>query len=489
MYSFLLSLLALVAGYFVYGRFISRVFAPDASRQAPCFSQQDGVDFIPMPTWRVFMIQFLNIAGLGPIFGAIMGAKFGTASYLWIVLGTIFAGAVHDYLAAMISMRHGGESLPEIIGRYLGQGMKRVMCLFTVVLMILVGAVFVSGPAELLAAWTPDWCNAYVWIVIIFIYYILATLLPVDKIIGRVYPFFAGCLLFMALGILGYLLIEHPRLPELWETPLLGIKYETNPLFPMMFISIACGAISGFHATQSPLMARCLKNEKLGRPCFYGAMVTEGIVALVWAAAATCFFHDNGVVDAAGVPYSGAKVATLISTDWLGMVGGLLAVIGIAVAPITSGDTALRSGRLIVADFLHVEQTSMRRRLYICVPIFIVTAAILVWSIGDKNGFNVLWRYFAWCNQTLAVFTLWAITVFLMRTRRLFWVTYFPAVFMTAVCSCYILVAPEGFSLPYGWGISVGTGCAVLTGIGFLGYYRKSRRLQDTGVAEKGIED
>lgn len=489
MYSFLLSLSALVVGYFVYGRFISRVFAPDGSRPAPCYSQQDGVDFIPMPTWRVFMIQFLNIAGLGPIFGAIMGAKFGTASYLWIVLGTIFAGAVHDYLAAMISMRHGGESLPEIIGRYLGKGMKQVMCLFTVVLMILVGAVFISGPAELLAAWTPDWCDAYVWIVLIFIYYILATLLPVDKIIGRVYPFFAGCLLFMAVGIMGYLLIEQPRLPEMWETPLFGVKYEANPLFPMMFISIACGAISGFHATQSPLMARCLKNERLGRPCFYGAMVTEGIVALVWAAAATCFFHDNGVADAAGIPYSGAKVATLISTDWLGMAGGLLAVIGIAVAPITSGDTALRSGRLIVADFLHLEQTSMRRRLYICIPIFIITAAILVWSIGDKNGFNVLWRYFAWCNQTLAVFTLWAITVFLMKTRRIFWITYFPAVFMTAVCSCYILVAPEGFSLPYGWGVAVGTGCAVLTGIGFLRYYRKVLKPEHAGKKEPGMED
>jgi carbon starvation protein CstA len=342
--------------------------------------------------------------------------------------------------------------------------------------MVLVGAVFVSGPAELLAGWTPDWCNAYVWIVIIFAYYILATLLPVDRIIGRVYPFFAACLLFMALGIMGYLLVVRPELPEVWDRPYFGIKYEHNPIFPMMFISIACGAISGFHATQSPLMARCLKNERLGRPCFYGAMVTEGIVALIWAAAATYFFHANGVADAEGHPYSGAKVATLISTNWLGIVGGLLAIIGIAVAPITSGDTALRSGRLIVADFLHIEQKSMRRRLYISIPMFLVTAAILVWSLTDKNGFNILWRYFAWCNQALSVFTLWAITVFLMKTKRLYWVTYIPAVFMTAVCTTYIFVAPEGLAWNYGVGVAIGITVAFVTGAAFMVRHLKRDR-------------
>jgi carbon starvation protein CstA len=261
-----------------------------------------------------------------------------------------------------------------------------------------------------------------------------------------------------------------------WDTPLFGVKYEVNPVFPMMFISIACGAISGFHATQSPLMARCLQNERLGRPCFYGAMVTEGIVALIWAAAATYFFGENGVADANGVAYSGARVATEISTNWLGMVGGLLAIIGIAVAPITSGDTALRSGRLIVADFLHMEQKSMRRRLYISIPMFIVTAAILVWSLGDKNGFNILWRYFAWCNQALSVFTLWAVTVFLMRTGRLFWVTFFPAMFMTAVCTSYILVAPEGLAIDYTVGVTIGVVVALATGAAFL--WRHYRRPQ-----------
>lgn len=462
MYSFLIALVALVAGYFLYGKFITKIFSPDSNRPVPCYTMQDGVDYIPMPTWKIFMVQFLNIAGLGPIFGAIMGAKFGTASYLWIVLGTIFAGAVHDYLAAMISMRNGGESLPELIGRYLGKNMKTIMSIFTIILMVLVGAVFVSGPAELLAAWTPEWCNEYVWLVVIFAYYILATLLPIDKIIGKVYPIFAACLLFMAIGILGYLLINRPSLPEFWHEPILGIKYETNPIFPMMFISIACGAISGFHATQSPLMARCLKNEKYGRPCFYGAMVTEGIVALIWAAAATCFFSENGVVDEAGKVYSGARVATLVSENWLGTIGGLLAIIGIAVAPITSGDTALRSGRLIVADFLHVDQKSIKKRLSISIPMFVITALILIWSIGDKDGFNILWRYFAWCNQTLSVFTLWAITIYLMRNHRTWWVTYLPAIFMTVVCTSYILVAPEGFSMDYLWGILIGVAFSLM---------------------------
>lgn len=476
MYSFLISLILLIVGYFVYGRFISRVFQPDAQRKTPCYLLQDGVDYIPMPTWKVFMIQFLNIAGLGPIFGAIMGAKFGTASYIWIVLGTIFAGGVHDYLAAMISMRHDGESLPELIGRYLGRRMKLLMSLFTVVLMVLVGAVFVSGPAELLAAWTPAWLNEYVWIFIIFFYYILATLLPVDKIIGHIYPIFAGCLLFMALGILGYLLLNRPLLPEFWDQPFFGVCYEKNPIFPMMFISIACGAISGFHATQSPLMARCLQNEKLGRPCFYGAMVTEGIVALIWAAAATYFFAENGIVDAAGKGYSGARVASEVSQHWLGTIGGLLAIIGIAVAPITSGDTALRSGRLIVADFFHVEQHTIKRRLFISIPIFVITAAILIWSIGDKEGFNILWRYFAWSNQTLSVFTLWAITMYLMKNRKLYWITYIPAIFMTAVCSSYILVAPEGLALDYTIGIACGCLLSMVIGAGVMIHYLKQIR-------------
>ncbi len=471
MVSFLIALAALILGYFIYGKFIAFVMKPDPNRQTPCYTRQDGIDYIPMPTWKVFMIQFLNIAGLGPIYGAIMGAQFGTASYLWIVFGTIFAGAVHDYTSAMVSLRHDGESLPETVGRYLGMNTKRVMLVFTVVLLILVGAVFVSGPASLLAQLTPGWLNSYVWIVIIFLYYIVATLLPVDKIIGKIYPLFAFCLLFMAVGLLGYILVKQPELREIWDEPVFGDKYNTDMIFPMMFISIACGAISGFHATQSPMMARCLKNERLARPCFYGAMVTEGIVALVWAAAATWFYHQYGTEGA-----TGASVAKAVSEEWLGTFGAVLAIIGIAVAPITSGDTALRSARMIISDFFHIEQKSMSKRLIISVPIFVVTAVILWWSLSNPKGFQTLWRYFGWSNQTLSVFTLWAVTVYLMRNSRWMWVTFFPAVWMTFVCTTYILVAPEALEINYTVGVCIGAVIAVGSAIAGLVYYNKVRK-------------
>ena len=348
MYSFTICLLILVVGYFVYGRYVERVFGPEAKRPTPALTKADGVDYIPLPTWKIFMIQFLNIAGLGPIFGAIMGAKFGTASYLWIVLGSVLAGATHDYFSGMLSIRHGGESLPEIIGRYLGMTTKQVMRGFTVILMVLVGAVFVAGPAGLLAKLTPDALDTSFWIVVVFLYYILATLLPVDKIIGKIYPIFAIALLFMAVGILVMLYVNHPVLPELWDGLQNTHPNAANlPVFPIMFVSIACGAISGFHATQSPMMARCMKSEKYGRPVFYGAMITEGIVALIWAAAATYFYHENGMAE-----NNASVIVDAITKSWLGSVGGILAILGVIAAPITSGDTAFRSARLIVADFM-----------------------------------------------------------------------------------------------------------------------------------------
>ena len=472
MVTFTLALLLLIGGYFLYGRYVERVFSPDASRLTPAITQADGVDFIRMPNWKIFMIQFLNIAGLGPIFGAIMGAQFGTASYLWIVLGTIFAGAVHDYFSGMLSIRHGGESLPEIIGRFLGGRTKNIFCVFAMILMVLVGAVFVSGPAELLAGMTPAVLDAFFWIIVIFLYYVLATLMPVDKIIGRFYPIFAIALLFMALGILFVLYVKLPDLPEMWEG--FGTKYDANPIFPMMFISIACGAISGFHATQSPLMARCMGNEKHGRPIFYGAMVAEGVVALIWAAAATWFFQENGIIDqVTGKAFSGAAVATRISNDWLGTFGGILAILGIVAAPITSGDTALRSARLIMADFLHLEQKRIRNRLIICIPLFIVTIAILIYSLTDANGFKIIWRYFAWCNQTMAVFTLWAITVYLTLKRKNLYITLLPALLMTCVCSTYICIAPEGLSLSHAWGYAIGGICTLVGLVWFLCWKRK----------------
>ena len=471
MISFSIALILLIGGYLIYGAYVDRIFGPD-DRKTPALTIADGVDYIPLPTWKIFMIQFLNIAGLGPIFGAIMGAQFGTASYLWIVLGTIFAGAVHDFFSGALSIRNGGESLPEIVGRFLGSKTKKLMCVFTLVLMILVGAVFVSGPAELLAGMTPGWMNSLFWIIVIFLYYILATILPVDKIIGKIYPLFAIALLFMAFGILVMLYVKSPDLPEIWNG--FGTRYEKNPIFPMMFISIACGAISGFHATQSPLMARCMTKEKHCRPVFYGAMVAEGIVALIWAAAATWFFQENGIIDQlTGRPYSGAAVATSISKEWLGTTGGILAVLGIVAAPITSGDTALRSARLIAADFLHIDQKPIIKRLIICIPLFLLTMGILIYSLRDAEGFKVIWRYFAWCNQTLSVFTLWAITVYLVRNRKNFYIALLPALMMTVVCSTYICIAPEGLSLPGTMSYTIGGICTLTALIWFIVWHRK----------------
>ena len=488
MITFSIALILLVVGYWIYGGYVKKLFAPDPNRKTPALTMTDGVDFIPLPTWKIFMIQFLNIAGLGPIFGAIMGAQFGTASYLWIVFGTIFAGAVHDFLAGTLSLRNSGESLPQIIGRYLGSGTRKVACVFTVLLMILVGAVFVSGPAELLAGMTPASLDVYFWVVVIFLYYILATMMPIDKIIGKIYPLFAFALLFMAVGILVMLYVKSPDLPEMWNG--FGTKYERNPIFPMMFISIACGAISGFHATQSPLMARCITNEKHCRPIFYGAMVTEGIVALIWAAAATYFFHENGIVDeATGVAYFVRQLfgkffavcqlcrrKNFFVRGVLAAFGGILAILGIVAAPITSGDTALRSARLIVADFFHVEQRSIRRRLLICIPIFLVTIALLLYSFGDAEGFKIIWRYFAWCNQALSVFTLWAITVWLVHEKKNYWVTLIPALFMTAVCSTYILIAPEGLALSESISYPLGAVCVLIAIIWFAVWYKKEKK-------------
>ena len=471
MITFTLALIVLIIGYIIYGSYVNKVFGPD-DRKTPALTKTDGVDFIPLPTWKIFMIQFLNIAGLGPIFGAIMGAQFGTASYLWIVLGTIFAGAVHDFFSGTLSIRNGGESLPEIIGRYLGANTKKVVGVFTLVLMILVGAVFVSGPAELIAGMTPEWMTSLFWVGVIFLYYILATILPVDKIIGKVYPLFAFALLFMAGGILVMLYVKNPDLPEMWNG--FGIKHESNPIFPMMFISIACGAISGFHATQSPMMARCMTSEKHCRPIFYGAMVAEGAVALIWAAAATYFFQENGIVDQmTGRAFSGAAVATRISNEWLGTFGGILAVLGIVAAPITSGDTALRSARLIAADFFHIDQRPITKRLLICIPLFIITMGVLIYSISDADGFKIIWRYFAWCNQTLSVFTLWAITVYLVQNRKNYYISLVPALFMTLVCSTYICIAPEGLSLPHGISYTIGSISTLTALIWFITWYRK----------------
>ena len=481
MISFCIALAALIIGFFTYGKFVERVFGIDPDRKTPAIANPDGVDFVPLSGWKIFMIQFLNIAGLGPIFGAIMGAKFGTSSFLWIVFGTIFAGAVHDFMAGMISLRHNGESLPETIGRYLGVTAKQVMRFFTVILMILVGVVFVAGPADLLAMLTPQNLDSTFWIFVIFAYYILATMFPIDKIIGRIYPAFAVALIFMAIGILFMLFISFPDIPEITD----GLSNksedpENNPIFPMLFISIACGAISGFHATQSPLMARCMTNERQGRYIFYGAMVTEGIVALIWAAAATYFFSPEGqaffhITEPEKVNGNSAVIVNIISNGWLGMVGGALAILGAVAAPITSGDTAFRSARLIVADFLHMEQRSISKRLLICIPLFLVAILILIYNLSDPAGFEKIWRYFAWSNQTLAVFTLWAITIYLSRKGKPYWITLIPALFMMAVVITYILFDRSGIALPYTTSVIISAISVVISAIYFFLYRYKEK--------------
>ena len=481
MITFSLSLVALLLGYVLYGRFIEKIVAPD-NRITPAVAKADGIDYVVLPNWKVFMIQFLNIAGTGPIFGAIMGAKFGPAAYLWIVFGCIFAGATHDYLSGMLSMRNGGVGLPELIGKYLGKATKNVMLVFTVLLLIMVGTVFVYSPAEILHGIGGD---SMMWVCIIFGYYIIATMLPIDKIIGKVYPIFAFSLLFMACALMIVLFIKKPELPELW-THFYNMGAEAQPekwtdaIFPALFITIACGAISGFHATQSPLMARCIKNEHVGRPIFYGAMITEGIVALIWATVASWFFYGSptpGYELIAGADkgfYTSAPaVVNLVCNDWLGVTGAILAMLGVVAAPITSGDTALRSARLIVADWLKLDQSPIIKRLYISLPLFLCTILMLIWQINNPDGFNTIWQYFGWLNQALSVFTLWTLTVFLVREKKPFWITLIPALFMTTVCSTFLFVSKQAFGLPGTIGYPLGIASLLVACVWFILWYRK----------------
>ena len=451
MTTFLISLAVLVIGYFVYGGLVDRIFGVDAKRPTPAVTHADGVDYVQMPTWKVFLIQFLNIAGMGPIFGAIMGIMYGPAAFIWIVCGTIFAGAVHDFVSAMISLRKDGQSLPDMVGDELGNPVKQMMRVFTLALLVLIGAVFVLTPSGVLARMTPDWLGVEVCAAIIFIYYILATMLPIDKVIGRIYPVFGAALLFMGVGLVGYMIFTGVEIPDGFADGLYNRRADAadglHPLFPMLCISIACGAISGFHATQSPMMAKCLKSERYARPIFYGAMVTEGIIALIWAAAAIAFTGGyQGLTDYMAVP--GNSQGTLvndISFGWLGAVGGVLAILGVVAAPISTGDTALRSARLILAEVFRLPQHKFMNRLMLSLPLFALTFVLMM------VDFEVLWRYFAWCNQTLAVFTLWACTVYLAKKGTWYVITLVPALFMQVVTVSYILMAPvpEGFGIDH----------------------------------------
>ena len=456
MVSFIIAVVLLVLGYLLYSKVIERIIGVDPQRVTPAVAHPDGVDYVPMKPWRIFLIQFLNIAGVGPICGAIMGAQFGTASFLWIVFGCIFAGAVHDFIAGFISIRQDGASLPAIHGKYLGKRVKHFMAYFTIILMILVGAVFVKTPAQLIVDnFTPGW-PIWIWPVIIFVYYLVATLLPIDKVIGKIYPVFGFLLLAMAVMlVVAFFVIPDVHLVELWD----GLenrhpRADTNPIFPMMFVSIACGAISGFHATQSPLMARCMINEKQARPIFYGAMITEGVVALIWAAAAAYFFHDKAELC---IGKSGDAMVGVICNEWFPPALAVISILGVICAAITSGDTALRSARLIVADQFRIDQKPIGKRIMVALPLFVLAGGILIYAFSDADGFQTIWRYFAWCNQILAVFTLWAITSFLALkgNYKATALTLIPANFMTYICACFILVAQKeglGSIIPYPWG-------------------------------------
>lgn len=471
MISFITSIVVLIAGYFMYGKFVEKIFGVEKERETPATRLQDDIDFIPLPTWKIFLIQFLNIAGLGPIFGAIAGAMFGPAAFLWIVLGTIFAGAVHDYFSGMLSVRHDGLSISEVVGIYLGPKLKHFMRLFTVVLLIFVGTVFLVGPAKIIDGMTDNAFGIWIWVSIILVYYVLSTLLPIDKLISKLYPLFGFAMLFMAVGLGLALFVGDYHIAELIPSNLVNMKTnpDDNPIFPILFITIACGAISGFHATQSPLIARCIKNETLGRKVFYGAMITEGIVALIWAAVAMVFFENVEGLNIAMVANgnNAAWAANEISVNMLGKIGGVLALLGIVAAPITSGDTAFRSARLILADIFKFNQKVLKNRLLLSVPLFIIAFAL------TQVDFAIIWRYFAWSNQTLAMAVLWTITAYLIKENKNYWITLIPAIFMTMVCSTYILIAPEGFQLSHSIAYGGGALTTVIVFILFKKYTSK----------------
>ena len=454
MISFFVSLAISIAGYVVYGAFVEKVFKPD-DRKTPSVLHPDGVDYTPIKTWKAFLIQLLNIAGLGPIFGALSGAIWGPSVYLWIVFGTIFAGAVHDYLSGMLSIRNDGASISEIVGLYLGPVMKNVMRVFSVVLLVMVGVVFMVGPAGLLAKLTPDVLNVKFWTIVVLIYYFLATMLPIDKIIGKLYPVFGICLIIMAVGISGATIFNSGTSPMI-ELTLENLHPEGKPIWPLMFITVACGAISGFHATQSPMIARCMTSERDGRKIFYGAMVSEGVIALIWASAGIAFYHGTGGLLEVG----GGNSSTVydMSMSLLGPVGGVLAMIGVIACPITSGDTAFRSARLTIADWFKIDQKDIKKRLALSIPLLGVGYLV---SLID---YQVVWRYFSWSNQTLAMLALWAGATYLAGHVSA-WaslIAALPAAFMSSVSCTYILYAEEGFKLSTDIAYPVGILFAVL---------------------------
>ena len=440
MISLLLSFAVLIIAYHTFGKVVEGVFSPD-DRVTPAHRLSDGVDYVPMKPWRAFLVELLNIAGTGPIFGALMGACFGPIVFLWIVLGGILAGGIHDYMVGMVSERNDGKSIAELSGIYLGEPAKWIMRGFSILLLVLTGTVFVNSPASLIARLTPDALNETFWIVVILVYYVLATLLPIDKVIGKLYPVFGAVLMIMAFCILGATLFGGYHLPEI---SLSNLHPKELPVWPYMFVTVACGAISGFHATQAPMMSKCLSSEKNGKRVFYGAMLKESMIALVWAAGGVAYYGATGGLYEALSSLGQSGTVYDIATGMLGTVGGILAIIGVVACPITSGDTAFRSARLILSEVTNLNQKPIRNRLLLTIPLLGVAAVL------TQLDFNVLWRYFSWSNQTLAMVTLWVITAYLLKTNKNVWaslISAVPGTFMSAVTMTYILVADEGFCL------------------------------------------
>ena len=451
MISFLLCLALLIIGYFVYGKIVDNTFGPD-DRETPAVRINDGVDYVVMPQWKLFLVQLLNIAGLGPIFGALQGALWGPVVFLWITFGTIFAGGVHDYFSGMMSERNDGASIAEVTGRYLGPVMQNIMRVFSVVLLIMVGTVFAVGPAGLIVTLCKNGgmsgllTTTLFWLIIILAYYFIATFISIDAIIGKIYPLFGICLIIMAVGVI-FGIFTNPAytIPEIWAN-FSNMHPSNTPIWSFMFITVACGAISGFHSTQSPLMARCMKSEKQGHFVFYGAMVSEGVIALIWAAAGCALYTitDGKMAGLAEALAAGQSAAIYdVCAKTMGGVGIALAMIGVVICPVTSGDTAFRSARLTLADWLKIDQDSYANRLKLCIPVLGVGAFL---GIGNALGFinyTVIWRYFSWTNQTLAMIVLWAASMYLFKEKKNYWITAVPATFMSAVSATYFVLAPE----------------------------------------------
>ncbi|MFD2923253.1 carbon starvation CstA family protein [Halobacillus naozhouensis] len=464
MITFIVSIALLIIGYFTYGKYVEKVFGLNTERQTPAYTHSDGVDYLPMSDKKNSLIQLLNIAGVGPIFGPILGALYGPVAFIWIVFGAIFAGAVHDYLTGMISIRNRGAHLPELAGKFLGKVMKHVVNAFSILLLVLVGTVFVTAPADLLHSMTSSWLTMPVILLAIFAYYLLATLLPIDKIIGRLYPIFGALLLISAIGVGGVLIFTGAPIPELTFT---NMHPDNAPIFPLLFLTISCGALSGFHATQTPIISRTTQQEKQGRKIFYGMMITEGIIAMIWAAAAMSLFNGPTGLNEVLANGGPAAVVSEVSVAMLGAIGGTLAILGVIVLPITSGDTAFRSARMIIADYIKVSQKKVMSRVWIAVPMFVISFAL------TKIDFTLLWRYFSWANQSTAMIALWVGAMYLFLARKNYWIAAIPATFMTMATFTYILNAPIGFGLSLNISYMV---AAVITAIIVTAFFVAARR-------------